>query len=52
LSDRKIGSMNTIRPVLRSLNPGALTQLKSEVFTEVRYNWTLERVVENWLFDF
>jgi hypothetical protein len=38
LSDRKIGSINAIRPILRSLNPGALTQLKSEVFTGVRYN--------------
>jgi hypothetical protein len=37
LSDRKIGSINAIRPILRSLNPGALTQLKSEVFTGVRY---------------
>jgi hypothetical protein len=38
LSDRKIGSINAIRPILRSLNPGALTQLKSEVFTGVRYS--------------
>jgi hypothetical protein len=32
-----MGRIALILPILRSLNPGALTQLKSEVFTGVRY---------------
>jgi hypothetical protein len=41
-----MGRIALILPILRSLNPGALTQLKSEVFTGVRYKGDYAPLVE------